>query len=55
LTDMLNTSPDAPQSIVVKKFRRLRSTAELVGDEEVLRFLDTCVTTFPELLSDEAN
>jgi len=54
LTDMLNTSPDAPKSIVVKKYRRLRSTAELAADKEILRFLDACVTTFPELLSDEA-
>lgn len=55
LTDMLNTSPDAPKSIVVKKYRRLRSTAELAADKEILRFLDACVTTFPELLSDEAS
>lgn len=55
LTDMLNTSPDAPKSIVTKKFRRLRATAELAGDQEVLRFLDACATTFPELLLGEAN
>ena len=54
LTDMLNTSPDAPKSIVTKKYRRLRSTAELAADKEILRFLDECVATFPELLSDGA-
>ena len=54
LIDMLNTSPDAPKDVVSKKFTGLRSTAELVGDEEVLRFLDACVRAFPGLLTTDA-
>ena len=42
LTDMLNASPDASKEVVLMKFASLRSTAELAGDEEVLRFLDAC-------------
>jgi hypothetical protein len=50
LTDMLNTSPDSPRDVVFVKFQRLRSTAELVGDSEILRFLDACISAFPHLL-----
>jgi cell division septum initiation protein DivIVA len=49
---MLNTSPDAPKEIVSMKFTGLRSSAELVGDEEVLRFLDACAQAFPGLLTE---
>jgi hypothetical protein len=54
LTDMLNTSPDAPKETVSMKFTGLRSSAEFVGDEEVLRFLDACVRAFPGLLTEDA-
>jgi hypothetical protein len=53
LTDMLNASPDAPRTLVVNKFRRLRSTAELVGDQDILDFLNACITSFPGFLSDD--
>ena len=52
LTDMLNTSPDAPKNIVTKKFRRLQSTAELAGNEEIIRFLNECTAAFSGILSD---
>lgn len=51
LTDMLNTSPDASKGVILTKFTSLRSAAELVGDEEILRFLDACVRAFPGLLT----
>ena len=50
-TDMLNTGPDSPREVVTKKFNRLRSTAELVGDKEVVRFLECCAKAFPKLLA----
>lgn len=49
-TEMLNASPDAPKSIIVKKFKRLQSTAELVGDAEIINFLNACIKAFPEFL-----
>src|SRR4029453_8174208 len=52
-TEMLNTSPDAPKNIIVKKFKRLQSRAELVGDEEIINFLNACVKAFPEFLLEE--
>ena len=55
LTDMLNTSPDAPKSIIVKKFKRLQSTAELAGDQDIIRFLDACTKAFPEFLADKGS
>ena len=55
LTDMLNTSPDAPKSIIVKKFKRLQSTAELAGDQDIIRFLDACTKAFPEFLADQGS
>lgn len=47
-TEMLNASPDAPKNIIVKKFKRLQSTAELVGDAEIINFLNACAMAFPE-------
>ena len=55
LTDMLNTSPDAPKIIILKKFKRLRSTAELVGDQDIIRFLDACTRAFPVFLADQGS
>jgi len=51
LTDMLNTSPDAPKELVQAKFSRLRSMAKLLGDLRIGGFLDACVTAFPDLLA----
>jgi hypothetical protein len=45
-TDMLNCSPDASQDAIISKFKRLRATAELVGDPEIIRFLDACKAAF---------
>ena len=53
LTEMLNASPDAPSNLIVKKFRRLQSTAELAGNEDIIRFLSACITAFPEFLSSQ--
>lgn len=52
LTDMLNTSPDAPKEVITLKFNRLRSTAELVGDQDIMRFLKACAERFSHLLED---
>ena len=51
LTDMLNTSPDAPKEVIATKFARLQSTAELVGDPRIVRFLGACARAFPDLSS----
>lgn len=48
-TDLLNCSPDAPRETIQIKFNRLLSTAELVGDKEVLNFLRTCEAQFSDL------
>jgi hypothetical protein len=45
-TDMLNCSPDASDDVVISKFKRLRATAELVGDLEIVGFLDACKSKF---------
>jgi hypothetical protein len=45
-TDMLNCSPDTSEDTLISKFKRLRARAELVGDEEIIRFLDACRVTF---------
>lgn len=50
-TDMLNVSPDSARSVVSRKFQRLRSTAELAGDSDVLSFLDACAQEFSSVLS----
>ncbi len=50
-TDMLNVSPDASRAVVNRKFQRLRSTAELSGDDEVCGFLEACARRFSALLS----
>jgi hypothetical protein len=49
-TDMLNVSPDASRAVVSKKFLRLRSIAELAGDEDVREFLEVCSQKFSGLL-----
>ena len=53
LTDMLNSSPDAPRDVIAIKFGRLRSTAELVGDRNIIRFLEGCIDAFPQVLGTE--
>lgn len=49
-TDLLNCSPDAPLETIRIIFDRLYSTAELVNDQDVLRFLKSCEVQFANLL-----
>jgi hypothetical protein len=51
-TDMLNCSPDASKEVIALKFNRLRSTAELVGDQDINLFLEVCSEAFSDLLKD---
>jgi len=53
-TDLLNCSPDSPPETIKVKFDRLRSTAELVNDKQVLGFLAACHEQFGVLLHDSA-
>ena len=50
-TDLLNCSPDAPPDTIRAKFRRLLSTAELIGDKEMLQFLRLCEQQFGALMA----
>lgn len=50
-TDLLNCSPDAPVETIRIKFGRLLSIAELVNDQDILRFLKSCETQFANLLT----
>lgn len=50
-TDLLNCSPDAPPETVRTKFSRLLSNAELIGDQELLRFLKMCEQQFSTLMT----
>jgi hypothetical protein len=49
-TDLLNCSPDASPETIRKKFQRLLSNAELIGDEEVIGFLRACERQFYNLM-----
>lgn len=49
-TDLLNCSPDAPPETIRTKFRRLLSNAELIGNEDMLRFLKICEQQFRTLM-----
>ena len=51
-TDLLECAPDASRDVVRSKFRRLKATAELIQDHEILRFLEACEKQFRRL-SDE--
>ena len=53
-TDMLNVRPDSPKEIIAMKFRTLRSNAEVVGDEQILCFLDGCAQAFSAVLTSPA-
>lgn len=53
-TDLLKCSPDSPTETIKVKFDRLRSTAELVNDKQVLDFLAACNEQFGVLLNDSA-
>jgi hypothetical protein len=49
-TDMLEISPDAPKEVITMKFRTLRSTAQLVADQQIINFLNACTKAFINLL-----
>ena len=53
-TDLLNCSPDAPPETIRTKFRRLMSNAELIGNEDMLRFLKVCEQQFSTLMATSA-
>ena len=53
-TEMLGCSPDAPRSIMRKKLDRLRATAELVHDGELIAFLAACSVAFSRMMEDSA-
>ena len=47
--DMLSCSPDAVSNVIAMKFGRLLATAELTGEEDVIRFLKACKQEFSYL------
>jgi hypothetical protein len=51
-TDMLKISPDSPKEVIAMKFRTLRSTAQLVADQQIIEFLHACAKAFINLLPD---
>jgi len=51
-TDMLGCSPDATKDIIKRKFDRLLTTAKLVNDSELIKFLEVCSSTFSALLTE---
>ena len=50
-TGMLNTSPGAPKEEFAMKFRTLCSKAELVGDQQIISFLEACAQAFSTVLT----
>jgi hypothetical protein len=52
-TDMLGCSPDATKDIIKQKFDRLLTTAKLVNDSEIIKFLEVCSSTFSALLTED--
>ena len=51
-TDLLNCSPDASYSVIKVKFDRLVNMALLVGDPDIVRFLELCKLRFGKLLGE---
>jgi hypothetical protein len=54
LTDMLNISSDSPKEVIAMNFRTLRSNAELVGDQQIIAFLNGCALAFSTVLTSPA-
>jgi hypothetical protein len=50
-TGMLNTNPGAPKEEIAMKFRTLCSKAELVGDQQIISFLEACAQAFSTVLT----
>lgn len=51
-TDMLACAPDAPKEIIKQKFERLLTTANLVTDKEITKFLEACAIKFSQFIID---
>ena len=51
-TDMLACAPDASKEIIRQKFDRFLTTANLVNDTEILKFLEACANKFAQLIND---
>ena len=49
-TDMLNCSPDASRDLIRDKFDRLRATAELIQQRDLIDFLMACEKQFSDCL-----
>lgn len=49
-TDMLACAPDAPKEIIKQKFERLLTTANLINDKEIIKFLKACEVKFAQLI-----
>lgn len=52
-TDMLGCAPDASKEIIQQKFDHILTTANLVKDKEILRFLRGCAVKFANLIVQE--
>ena len=50
-TDILGCAPDASKEIIQQKFDHLLTTAILVKDKEILRFLKGCAAKFVKLIA----
>jgi hypothetical protein len=48
--EFLNLGPDAPRTMVERAFERLRVTATLAGDDQLLAFVDACAASFPDVV-----
>ena len=49
LFDLLNCSPDAPGDIVSLRTKNFVASAELAGDEDIIKFVKQCEAALPEL------
>jgi hypothetical protein len=50
LTDLLECSPDAADSIVAQRFDSLRAQAQLLDEPELLTFLEVCARAHSDIL-----
>lgn len=51
-TDMLACAPDASKETIKQKYERIMTTANLVNDGEIIKFLGACEKKFSHMLSD---
>ena len=52
--ELLDCGPNAPTDLVAGNFSRLRAKARLIGDPELIGFLDACAEAFAALVSSSA-